>query len=79
MTRTSASGIARLEADDVVPLDEQVHAALHGAVRAVRRHDPVNHAIRAPALVRLVVQVRPELLDYLLQVADLSHILNDEV
>jgi hypothetical protein len=58
--------VARLEAYDVFALDEQVHAALHGAVRAVRRHDLVNHAVGAPAPVRLVVQVRPELLDYLL-------------
>jgi hypothetical protein len=55
--------VTRLEADDVFVLDEQVHAALHGAVGAVRRHDLVYHAVGAPAAVRRVVQVRPELGD----------------
>src|SRR5205085_8565036 len=65
--------VARLEADDVVPLDEQVHAALHRAVGAVCRDDLVYHAVCAPAPVRLVVQVRPELFDYLLKVSDFTH------
>jgi hypothetical protein len=56
--------VPRLEADDVIPLDEQVHPALHGAVGAVGGDDLVYHAVCAPAPVRLVVQVRPELLDY---------------
>jgi hypothetical protein len=47
----------------MVPLDEQIDAALHRAVRTVRRHNAINHAVGAPAAVRRVVQVRPELLD----------------
>ena len=56
--------VTRLEADDVVSLDEQIHPALHGAVGAVGGDDLVYHTVGAPAPVRLVVQVRPELLDY---------------
>lgn len=58
--------VARLEPDDVAALDEQVHAALHGAVGAVGGDDLVYHAVCAPALVRHVVQVRAEPLDHLL-------------
>ena len=50
--------IARLDTDDVIVLDEQVHPALHGAVRAMRRHHAIDHAIRTPAAVWRVVQVR---------------------
>ena len=57
--------VTRLEADDVIILNQQIHAALHGAVRAMRRHNLINDAVSLPTLVRRVVQVRSELLDHL--------------
>src|SRR4051812_23901144 len=41
--------IARLEADDVVVLDQKIHAALHRAVGAMCGHDAVYDAVCAPA------------------------------
>jgi hypothetical protein len=68
--------IARLKAYDLSFFDQQVHAALHGAVRAMRGHNPVNDAVCAPAVMRRVVQVRPELLNYLRQISDFAHAIN---
>jgi hypothetical protein len=65
--------ITRFEPDHVVVFDEQVHTALHATVRAMRRHDLVDLAVRLPTLVRCVVQVRPEFVDDLLKVFDLAH------
>ena len=45
--------VARLEPDDMVLLDQKIHAALHTAVRTVRGHDSVNDPVGAPAVVRL--------------------------
>ena len=55
--------IARLEADELAFFDQQIHSALHAAIRAVRRHNLINHAVSLPAAVGRVVQVRTESLD----------------
>src|SRR5437763_15076745 len=65
--------VARLESDDVIVVDQEIHAALHGAVRAMRGHDLFNHAIGAPGAIRCVVQMRAEGVDDLFAIFDLAH------
>ena len=52
--------VSRLESDDLLILDKQVHAALDAAVRAVCRHDAVYFSIRKPAVGRGIVKMRSE-------------------
>jgi hypothetical protein len=65
--------VAGLEAHDVLFFDEQIHSALHCAIWAMSRHDPIDNAIRAPAVVRGVVKVRAKLLDDPIQMFDSAH------
>src|SRR6185503_17205329 len=65
--------ITRLEPDDMVFFNQQVQTALDRAVRAVGRHNTVDSPVRAPAIPRLVVQVRAEFFNYLFYVANLTH------
>ena len=53
--------VARFEPDNMVLLDQKIYAALHSTIRAVSRHDAVNHTVGTPAVVRSIVQVRTEL------------------
>lgn len=65
--------IARLYADYMIVFDQQVHSALHCAIRAVSGHDAIDHSIGTPAIVRCVVKVRSKLLDDLIQMFDSAH------
>src|SRR5262245_7705903 len=67
--------ITRLETDDVIVLHQQIHTALNRAVRTVRRHDSVDHAICTPTIMRRVVEMRPKLFYDLFEIADLAHAL----
>src|SRR5688500_1962364 len=68
--------VAWLETDDVIVLYQQVHAALHSAIRAVGRHHFVDQSICAPASVRRIVQMRTVGFDYLFQILYLAHEIN---
>src|ERR1041385_4094263 len=65
--------VARLNSDHVIVFNEQVHSALNCAIRAMSGHDAIDHAIRAPAVVRSIVQVRTKLVDDLIQMFDSTH------
>ncbi len=65
--------VARLKANHVILLDEQIHAALHRAVRTVRRHDLVDHSVRAPAAIRRIMKMRTEGFDDLFEMFDFAH------
>jgi hypothetical protein len=57
----------------MIPLNQKVQPALDAAVRTMCSNDAVDGSVGAPSIIWLVVQVRPELLDYLLYVADFTH------
>jgi hypothetical protein len=57
----------------MIVFDQQVHSALHCAIRAVSGHDAIDHSIGTPAIVRCVVKVRSKLLDDLIQMFDSAH------
>src|SRR5712692_8740620 len=65
--------VTRFEADHVILLDQQIHPALHATIRTMRRHDFVDDAIRLPALIRCVVQMRAVSVDDLFEVFDSAH------
>src|SRR6266536_1116399 len=65
--------VARLETYDVVVFDQEIHAALHRAVRTVCRHHFVYYAIRAPAAVWRIMQVRSEGFDDPFEIFDFAH------
>ena len=65
--------VTRLDAYDVIVFDEEVHAALHRAIRTVSRHHAIDHAVGAPATVRSVVQVRTIFLNDLIEMFDSTH------
>jgi hypothetical protein len=65
--------IARLNPDHMILLNQEVHAALHGTIRTMGRHDLVNDTIRAPATMRRVMQVWPISLDDLIQMFYSAH------
>ena len=59
----------------MIILDQEIHTALHGAIRAVGRNHLVYDSIRTPAVVRRVMKVRPEGVNNLFEVFDFTHIL----
>jgi hypothetical protein len=61
------------ESNNVILLDQQVHTALHCAIRAMCRHDPVDNSVRAPTIVRGIVEMRTIRLNYLIQIFDSTH------
>src|SRR6185369_11065161 len=65
--------ITRLNTNNVISFDKQVHSALHCAIRAVSWHHTIDHAIRAPAAMRRVVKMRTKVLDDLIQMFDFTH------
>src|SRR5215510_1230291 len=65
--------VSRFKSDHVVVSDEQIHPALHGAIRTVRRHDLVDDPIGLPAFVRRVMQMRTVLADDLVEILDSAH------
>src|SRR5215213_7824117 len=65
--------IAGLNTHHMIVLDEQVHSALNSAIWAVSGHHTIDHSIRAPAIMRGVVEMRTIRLNDLLQVFDFTH------
>src|SRR5438034_9312907 len=65
--------VARLESNYGIAFDQQIHAALHGTVRAMRGHDLVDHAIGAPAAIRRIMQMRSKGFNDLFEIFDLAH------
>jgi hypothetical protein len=65
--------VPRFESYNVVLFNEKVKAALNRTVRAVRWHYAIDDAVGPPPTIRLVMQVRPKLLDYLFNITDLPH------
>ncbi len=60
--------VPRFKPDDVIFLDEQIHPALDGAVRAVRLDDLIDRSIGPPTAIGLVMERRPEFLDYFVEI-----------
>src|SRR5207237_6339173 len=54
--------VTGLDANDMIVLNQKVHAALHRAVWTMRRHDFVDHSIRAQAIVRRIVKMRAKVI-----------------
>src|SRR5690349_4139041 len=69
--------VTRLKTDNLVLRDEQVHTALHRAIRTMRWDNAVNHTISAPAIVRRIVQMWTIGLYDLIQVLNSAHQLSD--
>jgi len=65
--------VAWLETNHVIILNQEVHAALHSAVRTMRRHDLVYDAIGSPAIVRRIVQMWAKGFNNLFEIGDLAH------
>jgi hypothetical protein len=65
--------VTRLKADELVFFDEQIHPALYGAVRTMRRDDFVDGAISLPTVDGRIVEVRTVLLDYPFEVLYFTH------
>ena len=65
--------VTRLETYDVIVLDQKIHAALHRAIRTVRWYNSIYHAIRAPASVRRIMQMRTKGFDDLSEILYLAH------
>src|SRR5215217_2206034 len=65
--------VARLKPNNMIVFDQQIHAALHGAVRAMGWHNSVYHTIRTPPAVRRVMQVWTVSLDYLFEILYFTH------
>src|SRR5688500_8506117 len=66
--------VTRLNTHDVIVFDEEVHSALDSAIWAVSGHHTINHAIRAPATMRRVVEMRTVHVDDLIQMFDSTHL-----
>lgn len=69
--------VARFHSHHVLVLDEEVHSTLNSAIRAVSGHHAIDHTIRAPAIVRGVVEMGPILVDNLIQKFDFTHDVRD--
>src|SRR5829696_5833225 len=65
--------IARLNTDHVIVFDEQVHSTLNRAIWAVSGYYAIDHSIRAPAVMRGVVEMRAVCLDDLIKMFDFTH------
>jgi len=65
--------VARFDADHVISFDEEIHAALNSAIRAMCRHNAIDHTICAPPIVWCVVKMRPIRLNDLIQMFDSTH------
>src|SRR5215216_2640609 len=65
--------VSRLNSDDVVLFHKEIHSALHCAVWTMRRHDFVDDAIRTPAAVRRIMQMRAVSFNNTFEVADFTH------
>src|SRR5678816_2785099 len=65
--------VTRLHAHNVIVFDQQIHTALHRAIRTVSGHDAIDHAISTPTIMRRVMQMRTIRLDDLFQMFDSTH------
>jgi len=62
-----------LDADNMVLLNQQVHAALYSAVGTVGRHHAIDYSICTPTVVGRVMKVRTKCLNDLIQIFDSTH------
>src|SRR5690606_36205650 len=62
-----------LKSNNVVVFDQEIHTALYGAIGTMRRNDLVDLAVAAPAAVRLVMEMRSDLLNDLMEMLDFAH------
>jgi hypothetical protein len=69
--------VAWLEANHMVPFDEQVHSALNGAIGTMRRHYTINNTVRTPTAVGRVMKMWPIRFDDLFQVLNFTHCVSE--
>src|SRR5438128_7346430 len=65
--------VSWLDADHMIVFDQEIHPALHGAVRTMGRHNTIDHSIRAPAVIRCIMQMWTVSFDDLIQMFDFTH------
>jgi hypothetical protein len=55
---------------------EEVHSTLHSAVRTMRGNNSIDNPIRAPAIVRGIMKVRPKRVYDLIEIFNFTHDVN---
>jgi hypothetical protein len=66
--------VPRLDTDDAIVFNEQLHPALHTAVRTMGIHDLVYNPISLPPAVRRIMQMRAKFVEYLFEIFYFAHI-----
>ncbi len=65
--------VTRFKTDDMTLFNKQVHSALHSAIGTMCRNNLVDDAVGLPTTIRLIVQVRAELIEYFVEILYFRH------